>query len=48
MEPQHRPAFASLVVRCLLPRLKKRSGKHASLRSAALAWLGRLEPGAGP
>ena len=42
--PEHRPAFASLVVRCLLPRLKKRSGRHAPLRAAALAWIGRLDP----
>ena len=41
---EHRPAFASLVVRCLLPRLKKRSGRHAPLRAAALAWIGRLDP----
>ena len=42
--PEHRAAFASLVVRCLLPRLKKRSGRYAPLRAAALAWIGRLEP----
>ena len=41
---EHRPAFASLAVRCLLPRLKKRSGRHAPLRAAALAWIGRLDP----
>ena len=41
--PEHRPAFAALVVRCLLPRLKKRSGRYAPLRSAALAWIGRLD-----
>ena len=41
---EHRPAFASLVVRCLLPRLKKRSGRYAPLRAAALAWIGRLDP----
>ena len=40
---EHRPAVASLVVRCLLPRLKKRSGRHAPLRAAALAWIGRLD-----
>jgi hypothetical protein len=28
----------------LLPRLKKRSGRHAPLRAAALAWIGNLEP----
>jgi len=43
-EPEQRPAFAALVVRCLLPRLRKRSGRHAPLRSASLAWLGRLDP----
>jgi hypothetical protein len=42
--PEHRPAFAALVVRCLLPRLKKRSGRYAPLRSGALAWIGRLDP----
>ena len=41
---EHRAVFASLVVRCLLPRLKKRSGRHAPLRAAALAWIGRLTP----
>ena len=41
---EHRPAFASLVVKALLPRLKKRSGRHAPLRAAALAWIGNLEP----
>ena len=40
---EHRPAFASLIVRALLPRLRKRSGKHAPLRAAALAWIGRLD-----
>jgi U3 small nucleolar RNA-associated protein 20 len=42
--PEHRAAFAALVVRCLVPRLKKRSGKYAPLRAAALAWIGRLDP----
>ena len=43
VRPEHRFAFASLVVRCLLPRLKRRSGRYAPLRAAALSWIGRLD-----
>ena len=44
VEPEHRPAFASLVVRCLLPRLKRRTGRFAPHRVAALRWIGKLDP----
>ena len=44
VDPENRPAFAALVVRCLLPRLKRRTGRFAPHRVAALRWISRLDP----
>ena len=44
VDPANRPAFAALVVRCLLPRLKRRTGRFAPHRVAALRWISRLDP----